>query len=134
MALRSSTTIKRESLAEADATMRKLVEHLCHIPADILANAFDAYCRAPGDRYFPKSAGQIIRFAGAALFLRQQCSVRFPQMADQAQAELDEQARIKAGNKPIPRDEIAAANELMARVGAKTRYGKDGLPISADPR
>lgn len=112
MALRSSTIIRNETLAEAQQSFKVMVTHLARIPQDILRQAVDAYVRAPGQRFFPRSTGELMSFVGPLMLARQRAAYRFRIMAAQAAAAADEAKRLAVVN-PIPDEEIASWSPSM---------------------
>ena len=119
MGLRSATLIRDEHADEAEATMRLLVAHLADVPRDILAAACRMYCNAPGRRYFPRSAGELRTFINPLLHGRVATAWHLRRLAEQAEREEAERARLAADPlTPEARAEILAKHGLSARMAA----------------
>lgn len=129
--LRTTTIVRREHIAEAQMTMKTLIANLQGIPLDIIRAACTRYIREPGERFFPRSPGELLRFTGPLMAFRTVAAHRLALMATHAQTEDERAEKIEAENR-IPPDEVAEANALMRQCGAKTRYKSDGSPTSTD--
>lgn len=132
MAMRSSTKITNEDVDESQASFAMLAGELAKLPRDILARACRDYVTTPGTRFFPKSPGEVMAYAGKRLLDRQRAAYRLAKMADEADRADAEQKRIAAQRGINPAD-VDESNKLMKSLGVKTRYGWDGSPYLLKP-
>lgn len=112
--LRSATILKNEDAVEARATFAILRTHLADVPYDILAEGCRLYCNAPGQRFFPKSAGELRAFINPLVRQRSLRAFRLEKLAHKAREEEEERTRIASD--PATPEQIEA---IMRQYGIR---------------
>lgn len=129
MMMRSGTIIKDETTKEARASLELLVMGILGVPLDILEAACKRYMQQPGQRFFPRSAGELREHTNTELLRRQSRASRLDSMAAEAERVAAEAERIRRENEAtVPADSIDNENLLMRRLGLQTRFDADGRP------
>lgn len=123
--LRFVTKLNNESEFEKRIVMESLIRSLKDIPRDILADGLAAYVNAPGERWFPKSAGEVRAFTDKPLARRRARVARLNEMAKVSDATADPQAVRSSWDQPIPLDQVEEENLLFKSVGSKMRYSPE---------
>lgn len=113
MALRSNTQVRNESLSEAETSFATIKAQLAKVPADILGRACDAYTRAPGTRFFPRSSGELFAFINPMIGERTLIANRLGKLAAVAEAAKAEADRLKGGDGLYTLDELRAIPQAM---------------------
>ncbi len=116
--LRFVTKLNSESEFEKRATMKSLVANLQSVPQDILVDALAAYINALGERWFPKSPGEIRTFTDAPTARRRLRIDRLNTMAEISDATADPAAVRSSWDAPISLDQVEAENKLFKSVGS----------------
>lgn len=124
LGMRNSTIIRRESEEEAGASLDMLRAHLEDVPLDILQTACRAYCNAAGQRFFPKSAGELRVFINPLIFERRGSAFRLSWLADRADAEERERQRLAED----PADP-AEVRKLLEGMGFKAAAAEPREPL-----
>lgn len=132
--LRFVTKLNNESEMEKRVTMNSLAQNLCGVPTDILVDGLAAYVNFPGQRWFPKSAGEIRLFTDGLVLRRKLRVTRLCEMAAISDRTPDPAAVRDSWNQPIPLSEVSGENELYKFVGSKMRHDPDtGLIYQMQP-
>lgn len=122
MMLRSGTVLRNESPEEARATFALLMGGLADVPADILDSACRAHINEPGTRFFPKSPGELLRFAGPMLAKRHVRAWRLKRLAEIAAERKEAERKRAEEEKSWTEEKVAEANADFRTLGLKTRY------------
>lgn len=103
--LSTITITRREDLNEAKAVVETLVQHFQHCPIDLLRKGRDAYVAVPGERFFPRSPGELNEFVAPLVAFRQRAIYRLGKIAEAIRDAKSEAQRLAEVDE-IPDDEI----------------------------
>jgi hypothetical protein len=107
---------------------------LIDLPQDILAHAIDEAIKR-SERGFMPGVGPIRAIADPMLATRRQQARRLRTLVDMSRGTKqpgEDPALPSPDGENVPPDQVAELNDLMKRVGLKTRYRDDGTPYQLE--